>query len=344
SAGILKASETGIFIRDSVVFEKIRKVKSVIFDKTGTLTRGELTVKAIHTLSNTEEKELVRIAYSLARLSAHPLTSAIVKYAEANGYDFLNVSELKSVSGKGITGKIDGKRYFLGSYSFVKENSNDSGTFIEDEVTSVWLADENVILGYINLDDLTDNAARELATLLKRDGYRIVVMSGDKDEPVKKLAEYIGAEAYYSQMTPEMKAEIINKIKNSENMVIFAGDGTNDIPALMASDIGVALAKGTDIAIESGDVVILRDNIRLIHSFIEIARKVSNRIRMNLLWATLYNIILIPFALGLSYILWGVVFRPEFSAFAMMLSSLSVTLISLSIRFYQPSVLKDSTT
>ncbi|MCX7943075.1 MAG: cation-translocating P-type ATPase [Deltaproteobacteria bacterium] len=337
TAGISRASKMGILIKDPIVFEKIGRIKSIIFDKTGTLTLGEVVVRSVYSSGQIPEKELIRIAYSLARLSTHPLNKAIINYAESIRCEPLEVAELKVMEGRGISGLINGKKYFLGSYTLMVANNIDMGDLKETGETSMWLSDDRRVLGYFILDDSVNNFSKELISLLKRDGYNVIIMSGDNEETVKRVATYVGVEDYQFKMTPDMKVEMVNKIKTDKNMVIFVGDGTNDAPALLSSDIGIALGKGTDVSVEAGDVVILKDDVRLIYSFIEIAKLVYNRIKLNLLWASLYNLILIPFTLGISYILWGIVLKPEFSAIAMIFSSLSITFLSLSIRYYKPS-------
>ncbi len=344
SSGILKSSKLGLLIKDPAVFEKIGKIRTIAMDKTGTLTRGDLSVKTIYHNESIGPEEFIRIAHSFARLSKHPLSEGITKTFSAQKKEFYDISGLRVIHGKGLKGIIGKEMYFFGSPDFLRENGIESPDFPEDNLTSVCIARENKFLGYIILEDTPDSNAYELSEWLRKNGYNLVILSGDRKESVKGVAQKTGADMYYYQMTPRSKAEKIFEMKNAGDSVLFAGDGTNDAPALLAADIGVAIGRGTDIAVESGDVIIIKDDIRLICVFIEIAKKVMLRIKLNLFWATIYNITLIPFAMGLSRLLFGVVFRPELSALAMIFSSLSVTLISLSINFYRPSVLKEKTT
>lgn len=343
SAGILKASKMGLLIKDPAVFEKVKNIRTIAIDKTGTLTRGDLSVKAIYHNESIREEEFIRIAFSFARLSKHPLSEGITKIFSAQKKEFYNVSDLRVVHGKGLKGIIGKETYFFGSPDFLRENGVESSDFPKDNLTSVCIAKENKFLGYIIMEDAPDRNAYELSRWLQNNGYKLVILSGDREDSVRDIAQKIGAVSFYYQMTPQSKAEKIFEMKNAGDSVLFAGDGTNDAPALLAADIGVAIGRGTEIAVESGDVIIMKDDIRLVCVFIEIAKKVMMRIRLNLFWATIYNVTLIPFAMGLSHLFFGVVFRPEISALAMIFSSLSVTLISLSIKFYKPSILKDKT-
>lgn len=335
SAGISRAADIGILIKDPSVLEKIDRIKTVVFDKTGTLTDNEISIKKTYHIPDISDEEFNGIIFSISRLQTHPLTKVIVKELEKKNIKNYDVTDLTAFSGKGVFAKIDNNVYLMGSLYFLKENGINTDDISKSKDTIIYLATKKEVIGYVQFDERLNESAKNLIDRLHKKGLKTIIMSGDKAEAVRRIAESIGVNLYFAELSPEAKANKLQEIRNQDGLVLFAGDGVNDAPALLSADIGIALGNGTDIAIDAGDIVILKNDITLIDSFIEISRRILKRIKLNILWAFLYNIILIPFSMGLSYKIWGIMMKPELSAVAMVLSSLTVMLISLSIRFFK---------
>ncbi|MGC8928210.1 MAG: heavy metal translocating P-type ATPase [Myxococcota bacterium] len=335
SAGLSKAAVLGILIKDPEVLEKINMIKTVVLDKTGTLTDGDISIKKIYHKSEILDEEFMKLLFSISKIQTHPLAVAISKELRRRGINHYEVTEFKVFAGKGATAKINKEEYFMGSLNFLRENDISADEFGEDRETVIYLASKRGVIGFVQFDERLREDSKELIGSLKKRGLETIIMSGDRLEAVKRLSESIGVDSYLAELTPEAKANKIQDMKKKGRLILYVGDGINDTPALLNSDIGVVLGNGTDVAIDAGDVVILKNDIRLIDTFIEISQRILRRIKLNLFWAILYNIILLPFAMGLSYKLWGLMMKPELSALAMVLSSFSVMLISLSIRLYK---------
>ena len=338
SVGIDKASELGILIKDASVFEKISQIDTVALDKTGTITEGKMYINQIVSTSGLTETELLRIACSIERYSTHPVAEAIVREGERQKIEPLKVSNTRVYSGRGISGEIDGRVYLVGNHRFIKENIPDFDKDLKEENTVVYIADRSSLYGYIRLSDEVRSETDDTIRWLRSKGYKVILLSGDRREAVGHLAGELSIDEFYYEQMPEDKAKRIEEIQKLGHRVLFVGDGINDAPALHISDLGIAIGKGTEIAIESGDVVLMNRDMRLLKVLFDLSEKVMKRIRLNLFWATFYNAIMVPFAMGLFFAVTGIIFKPEFSALAMVFSSISVMLISLSLKFYKPEI------
>jgi len=338
SVGIGKASELGILVKDASVIEKAYEIDTVVFDKTGTITEGKMNIDRIISTSEFTEEDLLKIAFSFERYSVHPIAEAITKEAKNRGITYFEVKDAKVYGGKGVSGEIEGSKYYVGSHKFIKETLPDIRVDGVGENTVVYIADSKRVLGYIGLSDEIDSEMKGLVGELKAKGLKVILLSGDKKDVVERVAREIGVDESYFEQMPDDKANRIVEIRKAGHKILFVGDGINDAPSLLVSDIGVAIGKGTDIAIESGDVVLMNRSLNLIKVFFELSKKVMNRIKLNLFWAIFYNALMIPFAMGLLYSISGAIFKPEYSALAMVFSSISVMLISLSLKFYKPII------
>ncbi|KKR89365.1 MAG: Heavy metal translocating P-type ATPase [Candidatus Woesebacteria bacterium GW2011_GWD1_41_12] len=310
--GTGKGAERGILIKDASSLETAHKIKTIIFDKTGTLTQGKPVVTDV-----TDTKTL-SIAGSLEQGSEHSLGEAILNYAKAKKVSFLKVKSFKSITGRGIEGVINGKKYFFGKV----ETKNDEIKSLEEQGKTVMgLIGDSKLLGYIAVADTLKNGVADVITKLNKKGIETWMVTGDNERTAKAIARQAGIKNILSEVLPDEKAAKVREFKS----VAFVGDGVNDAPALAAADIGIAMGTGTDVAIESAGITLLNKDFGSILSAIELSKGTMRIIKQNLFWAFGYNVILIPVAaLGL--------LNPMFAAFAMAASSISVLGNSLRLR------------
>jgi len=310
--GTGKGAERGILIKDASSLETAHKIKTIIFDKTGTLTQGKPVVTDV-----TDTKTL-SIAGSLEQGSEHSLGEAILNYAKAKKVSFLKVKSFKSITGRGIEGVINGKKYFFGKV----ETKNDEIKSLEEQGKTVMgLIGDSKLLGYIAVADTLKNGVADVITKLNKKGIETWMVTGDNERTAKAIARQAGIKNILSEVLPDEKSAKVKEFKN----VAFVGDGVNDAPALAAADIGIAMGTGTDVAIESAGITLLNKDFGSILSAIELSKGTMRIIKQNLFWAFGYNVILIPVAaLGL--------LNPMFAAFAMAASSISVLGNSLRLR------------
>lgn len=327
----------GILIRNGEILEITHKVKAVIFDKTGTVTQGKPTVTDIVSDS---EKLLLQTAAAVEALSDHPLAKAVTEYAEKNGIEIKNRPEsTENISGKGIKALIDGKEILLGSLSLLKESGiktleyeNKAEKLSSEGKSLIFAATCNKAVGVIAVADKLKGTSPEAFKKLKKLGVKTAILSGDN----KACAEYIGksleADEIYSEVLPEQKAVIVNEIRKKYGTVMMVGDGINDSPALAEADIGCAVASGSDIAIESADIVLMKSDPNDIPRAIRLSRLTITNIKENLFWAFCYNTVCIPVAAGLLYAFGGPLLSPMLAGLAMSLSSVFVVGNALRLR------------
>lgn len=317
SSGV--GAEKGILIRKGEAIQTLKDTKYVVLDKTGTLTIGKPTVVDI--ISYTDKNKLLKISASLENLSEHPLAKAIVNEATKNKITLIKVSKFKIERGKGIIGFINGKKIIVGNKTLMKENSVSLEKIsrdiekIEMQGTPLFVAENKKILGIIGVADQLKPFAKETIAQLKRMRYKVIMLTGDNEKTAKYIAQQLQCD-YIAEVLPEDK---LNKIKEiqKKGMVIMVGDGVNDAPALKQANVGIAMGTGTDIAIEAGDIVIVRGDIRAIVSTIILSKATFSKIKQNLFWAFIYNVIAIPLAIG------GFL-NPIIAEIAMALSSITV--------------------
>ncbi|AEM38186.1 heavy metal translocating P-type ATPase [Pyrolobus fumarii 1A] len=338
SASIHRLLEAGILVRNSEVLEKAVRVDTLVFDKTGTLTEGKLVVERVYTLTDISADEIIRLAAIAEKSVNHPIAKAIVEYARARGLDVsTNPSRVDYIKGMGVVADINGLVVAIGSEKLVEQMIGpESLRGVADIVggyagTRVYVVVGDKLAGVILLKDEVRRDAIEAISVLKARGYRIAILSGDSREAVEEIARVLGVTEYYYRVEPIDKAKIIRKMQSSGRVVAMVGDGINDAIALSQADVGIAVHRGTEIAKEAGDAILLRDDLTLIPRFLEAAKKVNRAAKVALLWATVYNASLIPVAAGV-LAPFGITLRPEYAALAMSLSSLSVTMWSLRVR------------
>jgi Cu+-exporting ATPase len=308
-------------------------MKAIIFDKTGTLTEGKPVVSKIETFDINED-ELLRYAASLEKKSEHPAGQAIFEFAKVRGIKLSEPESFISLTGKGVEGVIDlpagkagSKKIIAGNKKLMLEKNINlsSGIISEDNKTSVYIAIDNQLKGIIEIDDKLKENSAEAISSLKALGIRTIMITGDHQEAAKSVAEKIGIDEFKAEILPEDKANAVKKFQQEFGITAMVGDGINDAPALAQSDIGIAIGKGTDVAIETAEIVLINDDLRNVVKAIKLSRKTLSTIKQNLFWAFIYNVIGIPLAaLGL--------LNPMFAALAMSLSSVSVVSNSLKLK------------
>ena len=329
-----RSARDGILLKNSDAIEIINHVKYILFDKTGTLTEGKLKVS-----SHNIDKEFLPVVKEIVSKSSHPVSKAIFEFL-GNITSSNLVKDFKIETGKGIIASLeDGKSVFIGNERLLKEKKIElpqelkqiKDNFSKEGKLVVFIAVDNKVLGYFILEDKIKTSVKEIINWLKTNGYKVGVISGDTKNSVNFVAEKLGLDFVYGEVLPDEKGKIIEKLKK-DGGVLFVGDGINDAPALKISDIGVAVHKGTDLAKEAGDVVLLSDNLKLIKELILLLKFSNKVIKQNLLWAYLYNTIGIPVAGGALYPFFGILLKPIFAGLAMAFSSISVVLNALRIQ------------
>ena len=346
TVGIGRGAELGVLIKNGEVLETAGKLKTVVFDKTGTLTEGKPRVIEVKHFNSSQNK-LLQYAASLEAKSQHPLGKAIVRYAQEQSIDLQDVESFQNFGGKGVSGKIDGETVVIGNRQLLKDQKIDISDQILNDIKSLENEGDTVVIVAINgningviaiADQLKTSARRTINTLRKR-GFRVGLLTGDNERAGKAIAHQLGLDFVRANVLPGEKATEIKTLQSDGNVIAFVGDGINDAPALTQADIGIAMGKGTDVAIESGDVVLMIEDLTGVVTAIDLSRKVLRRIKQNLFWAFAYNAALIPVAAGILYPLFGIVFKPELGGLAMAMSSVTVISLSLMLKRFKPSYL-----
>ena len=331
--GTGRSAKMGILLKNGTVLQEIQKVQTVVFDKTGTLTEGKPVVTDVIG----DEIEVLSLAASLEDVSQHPLAQAIVNRVSELGISLYPVENFQALHGKGVTGIINGKQVLLGNAKLLADlaiphDYQERFELLEKEAkTVVFLSVDGQLKGLIALQDVPKENAREAIAKLKKRGLRTVMLTGDNAGVAHAIAEQIGIEEVIANVLPEEKAHEIHKLQKNDKLA-FVGDGINDAPALSVADVGIAMGSGTDIAIESADLVLTTNNLLGLARAFDMSKKTFNRILLNLFWASIYNLIGIPIAAGVFSGL-GLVLNPELAGLAMAFSSVSVLISSLMLNF-----------
>ncbi len=331
------AVNNGIFIKDMGKIETVRNADYVVFDKTGTLTKGEFGVTDIKTFSGTEE-ELLSIASAIESHSSHVIGLAIVKHAKNNGISLNAADKIKNLAGRGMEAELMGKRYFLGNKRLMEERNvwTEIQTQALQELsyegkTPVFIANEKESIGVIALSDQIKEESKQAVNELHRLGVKVAMLTGDTKEAAEPVARQLGIDIVFAEVLPEDKFKHIKELQKKGNIVLMAGDGVNDAPALTQANAGVAIGAGTDVAVEAGDIILTQSNPQHIVRLIILARKVYTKMVQNLWWALGYNILAIPAAAGL-FIPLGFRLSPAVGALLMSLSSVIVVINAMTLR------------
>ncbi len=331
------SSKKGILVKTSETLENAHKVKTICFDKTGTLTKGELSISKLYNYSNIDEKEILKIVASIENKSEHPIARAIVKKAQDEKIKLEEIKEFKAIPGFGVEAIIEsGEKYLIGNKKLMLENNikieneKDEQELVSDGNSILFVSSNNKIVALIGVKDILKENVKEVIKKLKQRKINLVMLTGDNEKTAEIIAKEIGIEKVISNVTPKEKAEQIKKLKE-DGIVMMCGDGINDSVSLVTADIGVSVSSGTDIAMDSSQVVLMSDNLEKIDDLIDISKKTIRNIKQNLFWAFFYNICMIPIACGV-LIPFGISMNPMIAAFAMTVSSLTVVLNALRLR------------
>ena len=330
------AVRNGLFIKDLAKIETIKRADYVVFDKTGTLTEGKFGVTDVISFGDQDEEEVLRIAATIEQHSSHIIGLSIVDEAQKRKVRLGEIADFKNIAGKGISANIDGERHVIGNPALMKEAGISVPEQTLDVGTRVFVANETKALGVIILTDKIKEEAKEVVERMDALGIKTVMLTGDNEEIARSVAHEIGIDTYFADVLPEDKYTYIKDLQADGSVVLMVGDGVNDAPALTQADAGVAISAGTDVAVEAGDVVLMRNNPADIVRLIVLSKEVYKKMVQNLVWALGYNIIAIPAAAGV-FAFAGLYLRPEIGALAMSLSTVIVVVNALTLkRFMHP--------
>ena len=332
-------AEHGILIKSGEVIETAQSVNVVVFDKTGTLTEGKLKVTDVVSFDNYDENEVLRLAASIEHYSEHSLGEAIVNLAREKEFMLSEVENFKASLGLGISGEIDGENILVGNKIFLENNSisTEGHLLIADQLaaegkTPLFIVYGNKLVGIIAVADTIKSSSKEAVKKLKQMGIKIIMLTGDNKKTAEIIARQIGIDEVISEVLPENKNKEITRLQKAGNKVAMVGDGINDAPALVQADVGIAMGAGTDVAIESADIVLMNNDMLSVTRTIKLSRVTIKNIKENLFWAFIYNIIGIPVAMGVLHIFGGPLLNPMIAGAAMSFSSVSVVLNALRLK------------
>lgn len=327
----------GILVKKSETLENASKINTIVFDKTGTLTYGTLKIAEILNYSTLTNNEIVELAGSLESKSTHPISKAFKEYIEANNLKILDVEKFEDISGYGIVGTIDNNTILVGNSKLLNKYKIENKYIEQEELLAtngnsiVYIAKNNEILGIIGVNDIIRDNVKNIIEELNKNNIEVIMLTGDNNKTAKSIADTLEIKNVIANVTPNEKSNIIKKLKDKGKIVMMCGDGINDSPALALSDIGVSVNSGTDIARDSSDVILTKNDLTSIMNLINISKKTIRNIKQNLFWAFFYNSLMIPIAMGvLSGI--GININPMIASLAMVLSSFTVILNALRLK------------
>ena len=327
----------GILVKKSETLENASKINTIVFDKTGTLTYGTLKIAEILNYSNLSNDELIQLTGSLEEKSTHPISKAFIEYLETNKIKLLNVEKFEDISGYGITGIINDNTILVGNSKLLDKNNIENnykeqeGILAEKGNSIIYIVKNSEILGIIGVNDIIRENAKEIVSTLKHTDIDVIMLTGDNEKTAKSIADILEIKNVIANVTPSEKTKIIKDLKEEGKMVMMCGDGINDSPALALSDIGVSVNSGTDIARDSSDVILTKNDLSSIINLINISKKTIKNIKQNLFWAFFYNTLMIPIAMGVLSP-FGIAINPMIASLAMVLSSFTVILNALRLK------------
>jgi Cu+-exporting ATPase len=337
--GVGRGAGAGVLIRNAEALERMEKVDTLVVDKTGTLTEGKPSLTAIKPAGGFSEDELLRFAASLERASEHPLGEAIVQAADQRGLKLTEAEGFDSPTGKGVTGKVENRSVLIGNAGFLAESGVDiqplaaeADQLRQDGATAIFAAIDGEPAGILAVSDPVKKTTPDAIAALHRDGIRIVMLTGDNRTTAEAVARSLNIDEVEAEVLPDRKSEVVQRLKQEGRVVAMAGDGVNDAPALAAADVGIAMGTGTDVAIESAGVTLLKGDLTGIVRARRLSAATMGNIRQNLFFAFIYNAAGVPIAAGVLYPAFGILLSPVIAAAAMALSSVSVIGNALRLR------------
>lgn len=348
--GTGKGAENGLLIKNAEILEKAHHIKTVVLDKTGTITEGKPRVTDFESFES--DSDLLSVIYSLENMSEHPLALSMIEYAKENNANLLEVKEFKTTDGRGIEGIVNNSKYFIGNYKSVEELKLNTKE-LEDKVnnlsyqgkTPLLIIKDNKVVGLIAVKDEVKESSKQAISELRNKGIKVIMLTGDNRKTAEAIAKEVNVDEVISDVHPEDKQKVINSLKNNDkNLIAMVGDGVNDAPALTSADLGIAIGGGSDIAIESADIVLLRNDLLDVLNVISLSKRVINTIKLSLFWAFFYNFVCVILSTGFLYYLTDKKFMmtPMIASVAMSISSVSVVLTSLTINFFKVKKAKNS--
>lgn len=349
TVGVGRAAEFGILIKNGDTLENAGKIDVAAFDKTGTITEGQPEVDDV-ICYGISENELVELAASVEKNSNHPIAKAIVRKASDMNLELIQTSSFENITGKGLKAQVNDKDILAGNKKLLESQDIEIPQSVLEEYenlenlskTIIFVAIDGVVKGILSLSDkIKANSKRTIEELHKM-GIETYMLTGDNKKTASTVAGAVGIDNVCAGVLPENKLDIVKNLQKEDKTVLFVGDGINDAPALTQANIGVAMGNGTDIAMESGDIVVMEGDLENVVAAVQFSKKVMTRIKENLFWAFAYNVILIPLAAGALYAGFGIMFMPEWSALAMALSSVTVISLSLALKGYVPAIKKET--
>jgi len=343
TVGVGRGAELGVLVKTGEALEIAEKLTTIVFDKTGTLTKGTPEVTDIIGF-NIGDRALLKVAASVEKNSQHPLAEAIVRRAEETGIDLEESERFDTFGGKGVAARVAGTEVLIGNRTLFEERRISYPEEVEEQIvqletegkTAILVARDNKISGVIAVADTLKESTKNAISAFKDMGLNVVMITGDNARTAHAIAAHIGIDRVLAEVLPQDKAEEVKRLQDKGEVVAFVGDGINDAPALAQADVGIAIGSGTDVAIESGEIVLIKDDLMDAVSAVQLSKKVMTRIKQNLFWAFAYNTALIPMAAGVLYPFFGITFRPELAGLVMALSSVTVVTLSLMLKSYVP--------